>query len=107
MNADDFIPCLTCGACCRTYRVSFYWAEALELGLPDGLTEQLTPHLSCMKGTNASQPQCVALGKGDAGPMACGVYDHRPHACREVQVGDDKCNRARVKHGFGMIGVAG
>jgi hypothetical protein len=93
-------PCLSCGACCMTYRVSFYWAETIDLGLPETLTEQVTPHIACMAGTNAAQPRCVALGQGDAGPMACGVYAQRPSPCRELQAGDDKCNRARVKHGL-------
>ncbi|CAN7494023.1 YkgJ family cysteine cluster protein [Massilia sp. LjRoot122] len=93
-------PCLDCGACCKSFRVSFYWAEALERGMPEVMAEQLTPHLSCMKGTNASAPYCAALGKGDAGRMACGVYAHRPSPCREVQIGDEKCERARAKHGL-------
>ena len=103
MNAPADNPCLDCGACCKSFRVSFYWAEAPERGLPEAWTEQLTPHLSCMKGTNASDPYCVALGKGDAGPMACGVYAHRPSPCREVQVGDEKCARARGKHGLPAV----
>jgi Fe-S-cluster containining protein len=93
-------PCLSCGACCMSYRVSFYWAEAEERGLPPALTEQLTPHLSCMAGTNASSPRCAALAAGVAGPMACGVYAQRPGPCREVQPGDDKCQRARARHGL-------
>ncbi|WP_208280292.1 YkgJ family cysteine cluster protein [Massilia oculi] len=100
MSADDVLPCLSCGACCKSYRVSFYWAEALDLGLPEAMTEQVTPHISCMKGTNASRPYCIALGTGNAGPMACGVYAQRPSACREVQIGDDKCNGARERHGL-------
>ena len=96
-------PCLDCGACCKSFRVSFYWAEGATLGLPDSLTEQLTPHIACMKGTNASQPHCAALGKGDAGPMACGVYPHRPSPCRDVEIGDEKCHRARALHGLASV----
>ncbi|MBB8903342.1 YkgJ family cysteine cluster protein, partial [Escherichia coli] len=25
---SDLNPCITCGACCAFFRVSFYWAEA-------------------------------------------------------------------------------
>ena len=100
MSDSSDNPCLTCGACCKTFRVSFYWGEILELGLPEAMTEQVTPHVACMAGTNAAQPHCVALGRGDAGPMACGAYAQRPSPCREVQVGDDKCNRARTHHGL-------
>ena len=49
-------------------------------------------------------PPASALGTGDAGPMACGVYAQRPSACREVQVGDAKCNGARERHDLEMIG---
>ena len=31
-NRDN--PCLSCGACCMTYRVSFYWGDADARGLP-------------------------------------------------------------------------
>ncbi len=100
-QADN--PCLACGACCKTYRVSFYWAEAEQRGLPPALVERVTPHISCMAGTNSNSPQCVALGTGDAGPYACGVYQQRPDTCREVQPGDDKCQRARLHHGIAPL----
>jgi Fe-S-cluster containining protein len=100
MDKDSDNRCLSCGACCMSFRVSFYWREALELGLPETMTEQVTPHMACMAGTNASKPYCAALAKGDAGPMACGVYAHRPSPCRDVAVGDDKCLRARALHGL-------
>lgn len=104
MNASVDNPCLACGACCKSYRVSFYWTEALPL--PDTYTEQLTAHLSCMRGTNAARPHCVALGRGEAGPMACGVYEQRPQPCREVEIGDDKCRRARQLHGLAPLPAA-
>jgi Fe-S-cluster containining protein len=100
-QADN--PCLACGACCKTYRVSFYWAEADERGLPAALVERVTPHISCMAGTNAAAPVCAALGTGDAGPLSCGVYGRRPEPCREVQPGDDKCQRARLHHGIAPL----
>ena len=106
MNAPADNPCLDCGACCKSFRVSFYWAEALERGLPEGWTEQVTPQLLCRQGTNASAPYCAALGMGDAGLMACGVYAHRPSPCREVEMGDEKCSRARGMHGLPPIEAA-
>jgi Fe-S-cluster containining protein len=93
-------PCLACGACCKTYRVSFYWAEAEERGLPDAFVERVTPHISCMAGTNARSPHCLALGTGDSGPHGCAIYPQRPDPCREVQPGDEKCQRARRHHGL-------
>ncbi|MCG2583090.1 YkgJ family cysteine cluster protein [Massilia sp. TS11] len=93
-------PCLRCGACCATYRVSFYWAEPEAAGLPATLTEQLNPHLTCMAGTNARQPRCRAL-QGEVGQqVACSVYAHRPTPCRAVSPGSDQCQRARRHHGL-------
>ena len=100
MSASNDNPCLSCGACCMAFRVSFYWAEADARGLPADLTEQLNPHYLCMAGTNAREPRCVALHETPGGGVACGVYEQRPEPCREVQVGDDKCLRARARHGL-------
>ena len=60
-------PCMSCGACCAYYRVSFYWGESD--GAPGGfvpkeLTEQVHPQLLCMKGTNNYPPRCIALRGG-------------------------------------------
>ena len=106
MSDPGVNPCLDCGACCKSFRVSFYWAEAPERGLPKGWTEQVTPHLSCMKGTNASAPYCAALGKGKAGAMACGVYPQRPSPCREVDIGDEKCSKARAIHDLAPLDLS-
>ena len=96
----DINPCQDCGACCATFRVSFYWAEADERGIAKESTEQLTPFYACMAGTNAPAPRCVCL-RGEVGKhTACGIYDQRPSPCRELQPGEDKCNRARTKHGL-------
>lgn len=102
-------PCLNCGACCATFRVSFYWGEtdaAPGGGVPNQLTEQITPHLSCMQGTNQALPRCVALvgevGKG----VRCSIYEKRSSSCREFpfhgEYGQDNpdCQRARAQHGL-------
>ncbi|HEY8509902.1 MAG TPA: YkgJ family cysteine cluster protein [Steroidobacteraceae bacterium] len=92
--------CLQCGACCAFYRVSFYWAEAAQNGLPDSHIEKLNPHLACMAGTNRPEPRCCAL-RGEIGRrVMCSVYPQRPSPCREVQPGDEKCNKARDRHGL-------
>ena len=95
--------CVQCGACCSTFRVSFYWAEAVALGLQDSSIEKLSPHLACMAGTNSSQPRCHALS-GEVGKhVACSLYEQRPSPCRELQPGEDKCNRARARFGLPAI----
>lgn len=63
---SEINPCMTCGACCAYFRVSFYWAEADDAGglVPSALTEPLTPFLRCMSGTNQRQSAarpCLAI----------------------------------------------
>jgi uncharacterized protein len=86
--------------------VSFYWAEAASRGLPASAVEPLTPHLSCMAGTNRAQPHCTAL-QGEIGQqVSCSLYLQRPSPCREVQPGEDKCNRARAAYGLPPLSAA-
>ena len=79
-------PCRTCGACCAHYRISFYWDESSKAPgghVPVELTEELAPHLLCMKGTNSYPPRCIAL-RGDVGKhVSCAIYENRPVLCRE------------------------
>ena len=88
--------CLSCGACCAHFRVSFYWAEGLNL--PEHYTEPVTAVYSCMAGTNQSQPRCIAL-QGEIGVgVSYGVYSARSSSCQEVQAGDAQCNKARAAY---------
>lgn len=104
MNADSAGPavfdCTTCGACCASFRVSFYFAEAKANDLPDTVVERINERFSCMAGTNSATPRCTAL-QGAVGKSAvCSVYAQRPSPCREVQPGDPQCLNARAKHGL-------
>jgi Fe-S-cluster containining protein len=92
--------CTDCGACCETFRVSFYWAEAEARGIPSNLVQRLNPLMSCMAGSNSETPRCQALHGAVGQGVACMIYDARPAPCRELQPGDDKCNRARLRHGL-------
>ena len=98
--------CISCGACCVTFRVSFYWGEtdAYPGGtVPQHLTNQLTPHLVCMKGTEKNPVRCVAL-EGEVGKsVGCKVYPLRSSTCRAFEAGSEECNRARVKHSLSPI----
>lgn len=82
-------PCQTCGACCASYRVSFYWGEADDAPggiVPVQLTETVSPHLRCMKGTASMPVRCVALA-GEVGKrVSCRIYPQRPSTCREFDV---------------------
>jgi hypothetical protein len=93
-------PCLDCGACCATFRVSFYWAEADHLGLPAHLTDQVNAWFGCMSGTNQPSPRCVALRGNIGEQVMCSVYAQRPSPCHALQPGEEKCNRARAQHGL-------
>ena len=92
--------CQHCGACCAAFRVSFYWAESEANGIPSALTQRLNPWMSCMAGTQQPAPRCLAL-QGEVGKaVACAIYERRPSPCKEVMPGDDKCQRARARHGL-------
>ncbi|WOD13077.1 YkgJ family cysteine cluster protein [Pseudomonas sp. NyZ704] len=102
-------PCLNCGACCATFRVSFYWGETDDSpgGLvPQHLTEQISPFLSCMQGTNQPVPRCTAL-MGQVGEgVRCNIYEKRSTSCREFAwhgengLSNEDCQRARARHGL-------
>ena len=106
-NAADTateLDCQRCGACCATYRVSFYWAEADDAPrgtVPAALTRQVSAWHRCMAGTEAHPVRCVGL-QGEVGQgVACSLYAQRSSTCREVQPGDAQCLRARARHGLG------
>lgn len=104
-------PCLHCGACCAHFRVSFYWAEADDAPggwVPAALTEALSPHLRCMRGTNARSPRCEML-EGAIPGARCTIYAQRPSPCRELEpwdadgAPDPKCQRARDAYGLAAL----
>lgn len=74
-------PCVSCGACCAYFRVSFYWAESESGGgtVPQDLTEQITPFMSAMKGTNQKHnTRCTALTGTVGECVSCAIYSQRP-----------------------------
>ena len=86
-NHDEANPCLSCGACCAHFRVSFYFGELQ--GQPDGwvpleLTSKVNDFRAAMKGTEAGNGRCIAL-RGEVGQAGvhCAIYQHRPTPCRE------------------------
>lgn len=90
--------CLSCGACCAFFRVSFYWAEGLNM--PESYTEALTPVYACMHGTNQKNPRCIALSGTVGEQVSCSIYEARSSSCQEVKVADEQCNKARHAHGM-------
>ena len=110
MSDTPFVhPCLSCGACCATFRVSMHWSETdPNLGgvVPAELTEPLDAHQVCMRGTWAKAPRCIALDAVIGQYSRCTIHAQRPQACRLVQASwefgsaDAQCDKARAGHGL-------
>ena len=102
-------PCLSCGACCAHFRVSFHWSEA-ETGMggavPIELTEPLRSHERVMRGTSQAAPRCVALDAQIGVYSRCGIHDRRPSVCAAVPASWEfgaasaQCDKARLAHGL-------
>jgi Fe-S-cluster containining protein len=102
-------PCLSCGACCASFRVAFHWLEtdpAMGGGVPASWTTTLDPHRLAMRGTDAPQPHCAALQGAVGTATQCAIYAQRPSVCRELKpaweagVASAQCDRARLTHGM-------
>lgn len=103
-------PCLSCGACCVSYRVAFHW---LETNGPDAVPAELVgtvnPREVAMRGTDQPQPRCVALAGTPGAAVSCTIYARRPSPCRELAASfengtpSDQCERARVRHGMAPL----
>lgn len=99
---DAIHPCLTCGACCASFRVDFAVEEMQERGgtVPGGLAMEVTSSTCRMRGTDHVPARCAALTGKIGEKAACGIYEWRPSPCREFEAGDDACHRARLRHGL-------
>lgn len=103
-------PCLSCGACCAHFRVSFYCGEVAGEGggtVPAELVSQVGPLRACMKGTEYGRQRCIAL-RGELGQQGihCAIYTSRPSPCREfnpwVPDGSPNPDCQRVRMGIGL-----
>ena len=95
-------PCLSCGACCASYRVDFSAQESDGQGgsVPDGLCVEVTHNTFRMRGTDHCPPRCAALTGQIGVASRCGIYEWRPSPCHELEMGSDACHRARARHGL-------
>jgi len=95
-------PCLTCGACCASYRVDFSVYELDEEGgtVPSGLAVEVNGSTCRMRGTDHVPIRCAALTGQVGEKVACGIYEWRPSPCHELQAGDYGCEKARARHGL-------
>ena len=104
-------PCLSCGACCAYFRVSFYCGEIADGSgagmVPPELVTQVGPLRAAMKGTERGLGRCTAL-RGEIGSpdVRCSVYPQRPSPCREFEPWledgspEPDCQRARAYFGL-------
>lgn len=101
-------PCMSCGACCAYFRVSFYWGECQSAGgtVPDSQVIAVSPHLVAMIGTDRKPARCANL-LGDVGSeVRCTMYEQRSSTCREFPsswengVHNPDCDKARAAHGL-------
>lgn len=101
-------PCMSCGACCGFFRVSFYWGECQSAGglVPDELTIPVNQTRVCMNGTQGKPSRCNSLLGTIGEGVRCTIYENRPSPCREfamhgeMGVANDDCNRARAHYGL-------
>ncbi|TVR44206.1 MAG: YkgJ family cysteine cluster protein [Planctomycetota bacterium] len=102
-------PCLTCGACCAFYRVSFHWSEGADVqsdGVPLEHLRDRSAILRDMRGTTDQPPRCSALAGIVGGACRCTIYQQRPSPCRDLQASYENglpspgCDRARAAHGL-------
>jgi len=108
-------PCLTCGACCAYFRVSFHWSEtdpALGGPVPAELTEPFDPHRVVMRGTWEQKPRCVALDAEIGVRSRCSIHPQRPTVCRDVPASwefgepSPQCDKARIAWGLPALTAA-
>jgi len=102
-------PCLTCGACCAFYRVTFYWRERSDHqsnGVPEELCEDFNDFRCAMKGTNQPNPRCLSLLGIIGKHVFCKIYWRRPTVCRDIEPSykngypEIKCDKARIAYGL-------
>lgn len=109
MSEEPFNPCISCGACCCGFRVSFYWAEADDAPqgyVPAAMTEQVNPFIRAMAGTHPIPQRCVGLQGTPGESVSCNIYPKRPSPCREFPAwmpdgsANPHCTKARAKIGL-------
>ncbi len=108
-------PCLSCGACCANFRVSFFWGECWSSGgtVPDELVEQISPYHVAMRGTSGKPVRCIGLQGEVGGSTCCTLYEQRSSTCREFSASwedgqpNPNCDAARAAYGLPPLSAVG
>ena len=103
-----FNPCLSCGACCASFRISYHWSE----NVPDGFFNETNQTFRSLKSKKDQEgrPRCTALD-GEIGKLvACGIYENRPSPCRDFRFSYEdggpkeiRCDESRIKAGMQVL----
>lgn len=108
-NAKKPNPCLSCGACCAYYLITFPEEDCNHLPggyVPIELTAVSAINRRSMKGTEIRHPRCIALEGCLGAQVHCRIYDSRPSTCRAFKrswsqgFGNELCDRARLAYGL-------
>jgi len=102
---ESMVPeCVGCGACCgiamvvhiprdHTAEIGNVWEIELE-DSPTGAV--VARHIPRDRETG----NCVYLEGQIGETVGCGIYENRPHTCREFDAGSDKCHEYRRMYGL-------
>jgi Fe-S-cluster containining protein len=104
-------PCLSCGACCAFFRVSFHYNETHpdSHGVPAGMSEEISTYMNAMNGTSQEKPSCVGLAGVVGVATSCTIYENRPSCCRRFRASFEdgtnhsQCDKARVGKGLAPL----
>ena len=90
------LDCTECGACCRDNEVILEKQDFARARREKGVLAKLAPPYTRKRDGNLmlrvlSNGKCTHLGAGNL----CGIYEHRPNACRYFPAGSECCLFAR------------
>lgn len=116
-QSSPSFDCQTCGACCQFYarsengiladtevkdnlELAHFAVEDIKFQWPDGDREEVRTEGFFMNIKPFGDGHaCVALD-GVPGNVSCSAYEIRPTACREFEVGSQRCLYVRRWAGF-------
>lgn len=105
---SDSNPCLTCGACCAYFRVSFFWGECQSAGgtVLDSSVVAINSTFVAMLGTDQKPVRCTALMGTVGEDVRCTMYDNRSSSCQNFHASwalgerNADCDAARAAYGL-------
>jgi Fe-S-cluster containining protein len=111
--SEKLHPCVSCGACCAFFRVSFFVHERENFDkwkVPLDRTVTTDSKIYSMQGTEKKHhPKCNSL-TGRIGKYAiCNMYENRPSPCRNFTASysdgkkNSRCDEARKAHGLAPL----